>query len=64
MVMYDDDDPIGANTISRPNTSGRNAPPPPVAYAPPPDTMGDAPGRLRDCDRDKGNQKLLQVMEI
>ena len=46
MVMYDDDDPIGAKTISRPNTSGRNAPPPPVAYAPPPDTMGDAPGML------------------
>ena len=44
MVMYDDDDPIGAKTISRPNTSGRNGPPPPVAYAPPPDTMGDAPG--------------------
>lgn len=43
MVMYDDDDPIGAKTISRPNTSGRNGPPPPVAYAPPPDTMGDAP---------------------
>ena len=44
MVMYDDDDPIGAKTISRPTTAGRNAVPSPVAYAPPPDAMGDAPG--------------------
>ena len=45
MVMYDDDDPIGAKTISRPSTTGRNAPPPMMAYEPPPDLNGD-PGSI------------------
>ena len=35
MVMYDEDDPLGAKTVERPDTSGKDAPPPPVDYVVP-----------------------------
>ena len=33
--MYDEDDPLGAKTVERPDTSGNDAPPPPVDYVVP-----------------------------
>ena len=41
MVRYGEDDPLGAETVARPDTSGSGAPPPPVEYVGPfdPPTM-------------------------
>ena len=35
MVRYDEDDPLGAKSVVRPDTSGRGAPPPPIEYMDP-----------------------------
>ena len=38
MVRYDEDDPLGAKSVARPDISGKGAPPPPVEYVDPFDT--------------------------
>ena len=45
MARYDEDDPLGAKTVARPDTSGRGAPPLPVKYIDPFDPPAMEEGR-------------------
>ena len=44
MARYGDDDPLGDKTVARPDTSGKDAPPPPVEYVDPFDTAMEMEG--------------------
>ena len=54
MVRYDEDDPLGAKTVARPDTSGSGAPPPPVEYVEPFD-----PAAMEEGKKDPGFGDIL-----
>ena len=54
MVRYDEDDPLGAKTVARPDTSGSGAPPPPVKYVEPFD-----PADMEEGKKDTGFGDIL-----
>ena len=60
MVRYDEDDPLGAQTLSRPNTSGKGAPPPPVEYFDPFDSAEEMEGGAKGT----GFGKMLGMNDI
>ena len=45
MVRYDEDDPLGAKTVARPDSSSIGAPPPPVEYVDPFDSAAMEEGK-------------------
>ena len=58
MARYDEDDPLGAKTVARPDTSGRGAPPPPVEYMDPFD-----PPAMEEGTKKPGFGKILGTNE-
>ena len=54
MVRYDEDDPLGAKTVARPDTSGSGAPPPPVKYVEPFD-----PADMEEGKKEPGFGEIL-----
>ena len=59
MVRYDKDDPLGAKTVARPDTSGRGAPPPPVEYMDP-----FNPPAMEEGTKKPGFGKILGTNEV
>ena len=54
MVRYDEEDPLGAKTVARPDTSGSGAPPPPVEYVEPFD-----PAAMEEGKKEQGFGEIL-----
>ena len=64
MVRYDEDDPLGAKTVARPDTSGKGAPPPPVKYVDPFDSAEEMEGGAKGTGFGKMLGKGASIYDV